>query len=139
MTRKNHFRNFLLFALFASIGAQAAPIKTTRTKAPKQYTIEQFMATVNIAGASFSADEKRVLFSSNASGIFNAYVLPVACGTPQALTQSTTDSTYAVSFFPNEPTAIDVLKALIKDDDEAVRLVAISALASTKPARIDML
>ena len=102
MTRKNHFRNFLLFALFASIGAQAAPIKTTRTKAPKQYTIEQFMATVNIAGASFSADEKRVLFSSNASGIYNAYVLPVAGGTPQALTQSTTDSTYAVSFFPND-------------------------------------
>ena len=31
----------------------------------KRYTIEQFMATISIAGASFSADEKRILFSSN--------------------------------------------------------------------------
>ena len=43
----------------------------------KRYTIEQFMATISIAGASFSADEKRILFSSNATGIFNAYTLPV--------------------------------------------------------------
>ena len=92
-----------------SVQAVAAPAveknavaKTVGSKAPKQYTIEQFMATVNIAGASFSADEKRVLFSSNASGIYNAYVLPATGGSPQALTQSTTDSTFAVGFFPND-------------------------------------
>ena len=60
------------------------------------------MATVSISGASFSADESRILFSSNESGIFNAYVLPVSGGTPTALTKSITDSTYAVSFFPND-------------------------------------
>ncbi len=76
-----------------------APAKTNAIKAAKRYTIEQFMATTGITGASFSADEKRILFSSNQSGIFNAYTIPVSGGEPTALTKSTTDSTYAVSFF----------------------------------------
>ena len=69
-------------------------------KPAKRYTIEQFMATTSISGASFSADEKRILFSSNVTGIFNVYSQPVGGGTPQALTTSTTDSLYAVSYFP---------------------------------------
>ncbi|MBI3716678.1 MAG: S9 family peptidase [Betaproteobacteria bacterium] len=77
----------------------AAPAKTAATK---RYTIEQFMATVSMGGTSFSADEKRVLFHSNATGIFNVYTLPVGGGTPQALTQSTTDTTLSVSFFPGD-------------------------------------
>ncbi|HKP93071.1 MAG TPA: hypothetical protein VJS88_04175, partial [Chthoniobacterales bacterium] len=39
--------------------------------AVKQYTIEQFMATTRLGGASFSGDEKLILFHSNKSGIFN--------------------------------------------------------------------
>ena len=31
------------------------------------------MATTSVRDASFSADEKRVLFSSNQTGIFNVY------------------------------------------------------------------
>lgn len=60
------------------------------------------MATTSLSGASFSADEKGILFSSNASGIFNAYTLPVDGGTPQPLTWSTTESTFSVSFFPHD-------------------------------------
>ncbi len=60
------------------------------------------MATTSILGASFSADEKRILFSSNASGIFNAYTLPVDGGIPEPLTQSTVDSTFSVCFFPHD-------------------------------------
>src|SRR5436309_15602273 len=37
--------------------------------AVKQYSIEQFMATTRLTGASFSSDEKSILFSSNKSGI----------------------------------------------------------------------
>src|SRR5688500_7871706 len=73
---------------------------------PKRYTIEQFMATTSIMGASFSADEKHILFSSNASGIFNAYTLPVEGGTPQPLTQSTVESTFSISFFPQDDRAL---------------------------------
>jgi len=80
--------------------APQAPPGAATPATPKRYTIEQFMATTRISGASFSADEKRILFSSNASGIFNVYAVPVAGGEPQALTRSTTDSNYAVGFFP---------------------------------------
>lgn len=95
----------LAAALSPAQGAAPAPAAKTSQKAqkpPKRYTIEQFMATTSVSGASFSRDEKQVLFSSNASGIFNAYVLPVGGGTPRALTNSTTDSTYAVGFFYND-------------------------------------
>jgi dipeptidyl aminopeptidase/acylaminoacyl peptidase len=68
----------------------------------KRYTIQQFMATTSIMGASFSADEGRILFSSNKSGIFNAYTLPVGGGTPSPLTRSTVDTTFSVSFFPHD-------------------------------------
>jgi len=66
------------------------------------YTIEQFMATTSLRDASFSPDETKVLFSSNQTGIFNAYVLPVGGGTPVPLTASTTDSIVAVSYFPGD-------------------------------------
>jgi dipeptidyl aminopeptidase/acylaminoacyl peptidase len=82
--------------LFASAVSAAPPPR----RAPRQYTIDQFMAVVRVAGASFSPDEKRILFSSNQSGIFNAYSVPVAGGSASQLTRSTTDTTYAVSYFP---------------------------------------
>ncbi|MEN3274718.1 MAG: hypothetical protein V7631_508 [Massilia sp.] len=92
----------LAVAHLPSQAAAARPAAKAAQKMPKRYTIEQFMATTAVTGASFSRDEKQILFSSNASGIFNAYVLPVAGGTPRALTNSTTDSTYAVGFFYND-------------------------------------
>jgi dipeptidyl aminopeptidase/acylaminoacyl peptidase len=74
--------------------------KSTETGAVKQYTIEQFMATTRLGGASFSADEKSILFHSNKTGIFNVYSMPVAGGEAKQLTNSTKESTFAVSWFP---------------------------------------
>ena len=68
----------------------------------KQYTIDQFVGTTDVFGASFSPDEKRVLFSSNETGIFNVFTVPVTGGKPTQLTRSTTDRTYAVSYFPRD-------------------------------------
>ncbi|WNG40141.1 S9 family peptidase [Archangium minus] len=85
--------------------ALAAPKATPATavsRPSKQYTVEQFMTTTKLSGASFSPDEKRILFSSNESGIFNAYTLPLTGGKAKALTQSKTDSTFAVSYFPKD-------------------------------------
>src|SRR5215212_5643923 len=79
----------------AGRGSQAA-------RQPKQYTIEQFLNTTSITGASFSADESRILFSSNKTGIWNAYTVPTAGGPWTQVTASTTDSTLAVSFFPKD-------------------------------------
>ncbi len=66
----------------------------------QQYTIEQFLDTTSISGSSFSHDEKLILFSSNKTGIFNAYTLPVAGGAPTQVTDSKTDSIFTISFFP---------------------------------------
>src|SRR5207247_6045188 len=96
MTTSIHPRRPLLAlgaALMAGL-AGAAP------RPSKLYTIEQFMATTSVRDASFSPDETKVLFSSNQTGIFNAYVLPVGGGTPTPLTASTTDAIAAVSYFP---------------------------------------
>lgn len=84
--------------------AKAAPAKTATTtaKTVKRYTAEQFMATTSLRGASFSADEKRIMYSSNESGIFNAYSIPVTGGKADALTKSTTDTTFAVAYFPDD-------------------------------------
>jgi dipeptidyl aminopeptidase/acylaminoacyl peptidase len=68
----------------------------------KEYTIEQFMNTVRIGNSSFSADEKSILFHSNKSGIFNVYSVPVAGGPAAQLTNSTKESTFAVSYFPTD-------------------------------------
>jgi dipeptidyl aminopeptidase/acylaminoacyl peptidase len=43
-----------------------------------------------------------VLFTSDASGVPNAYAVPSEGGPASALTRSTTDSTYAVSYFPGD-------------------------------------
>ena len=59
-------------------------------KEVQQYTIQQFMNTTSIGGSSFSADEKSILFSSDASGIFNAFIIPVEGGEAKQITQSTT-------------------------------------------------
>src|SRR5207247_1448541 len=63
-------------------------------------SIEQFLSTTGLRGASFSHDESRILFSSNASGIWNAYTMPTVGGEPVPVTRSTTDNNYAVSYFP---------------------------------------
>jgi dipeptidyl aminopeptidase/acylaminoacyl peptidase len=95
-------RNSLSFRGLLATSLALTGALSTAAERPKSYTIEQFMATTWVAGASFSPDETRILFSSDASGIRNAYVVPVAGGAPTAVTTSTTDSTLAVSFFPKD-------------------------------------
>src|SRR5687768_15642449 len=80
----------------AATGAKAAALPS------KQYKIEDFIETVGVSGASFSADESRILFSSNKSGIWNTYSMPVGGGEWTALTRSATDNNYAVSYFPDD-------------------------------------
>ena len=67
-----------------------------------QYTIEQFLNTTTLFGSSFSPDEQRILFTSDRSGVFNAYTIAVEGGEPQQLTFSDSTSFIAISFFPND-------------------------------------
>jgi dipeptidyl aminopeptidase/acylaminoacyl peptidase len=68
----------------------------------KQYTIEQFMNTTRILGSALSHDEKTILFSSNKTGIFNAYTIPVTGGEAAPLTDSKDNAIFAISFFPHD-------------------------------------
>ena len=89
----------------AAVLAQGQKAKKEKPAAPrqvKQYSIEQFLNTTRINGSSFSSDDKSILFSSNKTGIFNVYSVPVSGGEPKQLTHSTTESTYAISYFPND-------------------------------------
>ncbi len=70
------------------------------------YTAQQFYETKSHqlgpnAGFSFSMAGDSILISTDQNGVFNAYALPSAGGDPTSLTQSTTNATYAVSYFPN--------------------------------------
>jgi len=76
----------------------AAPAQPARPA--KQYRIEDFVDTVSIGGASFAPDDSRILFSSNKTGVWNVYTLPVGGGEWTAVTASPTDNNYAVGFFP---------------------------------------
>ena len=82
------------------IAAFPAAAQQKKTQPVKEYTIEQFMNTVRIGGSSFSSDEKSILFHNNKTGIFNVYSVPVSGGAAAQLTNSTKESTFAVSYFP---------------------------------------
>ena len=76
---------------------QSEPVREVR-----EYTIEQFLDTVSIGGGSFSHDDKLMLYGSDASGIYNAYTVPVTGGEAKQITHSTEDNVFPVSFFPND-------------------------------------
>lgn len=85
-----------------SLGTAAA-----QTAAPARYTAAQFYQTRSyavggLAADAFSHDGKAILISSDETGIFNAYLLPMAGGPAVPLTRSTTNATYAVSAFPKD-------------------------------------
>ena len=86
-------------AAAALIFAACAP--DTARDVPR-HTVADFYRNNEFYGASFSPDGRRLLVTSNLSGVLNAYVIPVEGGDPEPLTQSTTDAVFAVSFFRND-------------------------------------
>ena len=103
----------LTAALFVALAGCAAPpptrdevpatVAAASTQLPgRMYGIEEFVETVGVSGASFSADESRLLFSSNKTGVWNTYSMPVGGGEWTPVTRSTTDNHYAVAYFPDD-------------------------------------
>jgi dipeptidyl aminopeptidase/acylaminoacyl peptidase len=103
MMRKLTLAGFVVLLACTALSLTAAqPAKKTAVRPAKQYTIEQFFATTGVRDASFSSDEKRILFSSNQTGVYNVYSVPLTGGAPTNLTSSANDTTYAISYFPND-------------------------------------
>jgi dipeptidyl aminopeptidase/acylaminoacyl peptidase len=94
-------------SLLAGLGAQSA-VRTGRPggsrPAPAVYDARAFWTTTSYSlapGLAWSADDRELLVTSDETGIFNAYALS-ADGKKRPLTASTTDSTFAVSWFPKD-------------------------------------
>ena len=68
----------------------------------KTYTIGQMMGNESIGGFSFSPDKSKLLVSSNRSGIYNMYALPVKGGEMVPVTQSDSSSVFSISYFPKD-------------------------------------
>jgi dipeptidyl aminopeptidase/acylaminoacyl peptidase len=81
--------------------APPAPAPAPAGTTVPRYTIEQFLATTSWAGASFSPDGEQLLASGNATGVFNAYTIPVAGGAPRQLTDSKVDAIRVDGWFPS--------------------------------------
>lgn len=89
-------RLFISGLLVLALGA----CQTTREV--QQYSVADFYENDQYFGASFSPDNSSLLVTSNLTGVYNAYAIPVDGGDPQPLTESTDDAVFAVSFFPND-------------------------------------
>ena len=74
---------------------------------PVRYTARQFFETTSYGmaspdGIAFSRDGRSLLITNDSSGVFNAYLLPVAGGAPVRITESTDHATFGASFFPGD-------------------------------------
>lgn len=89
---------FFLAVIFIS----ACATGDKSVKDVKQYSIEQFMKSINTGGGSLSPDESKILLTSNKSGIYNVYTIPVDGGELAPLTRSDSNSMFAISYFPKD-------------------------------------
>ena len=91
--RRLFFFSFLLFLGFPALAQQDST-------AVKQYTIEQFYGNTRVGGGEFSNDEKKLLVSSDETGIFNVYELDIQDGSKKQITNSQDDSFFAQDYVP---------------------------------------
>ncbi|MBA3342249.1 MAG: S9 family peptidase [Gemmatimonadaceae bacterium] len=101
-TRCLPFALALLFACARGTQPGTTAESAAVNGSPQQYTVEDFYANTSYSGASWSSDGRHILVSSNATGIWNVYAIPVGGGAPRPLTQSTTQSIFAQGYFPND-------------------------------------
>ncbi|HYD89485.1 MAG TPA: S9 family peptidase [Vitreimonas sp.] len=97
----------------AALGFTAACASTPSAEAPahQTYSAAAFFQTTSFAmsspaGFGFSPDGRFILTANDSSGVFNTYALSIEGGAPVALTNSTTNATFAVSYFPNDERAL---------------------------------
>ena len=92
----------LRFCLSICIMASLATHSSAQTRTVKQYSIEQFIKTVNYRGAFFSPDNSKILVGNDRTGVFNAYALPVDGGAAVQLTHSQKESIAPLGYFPKD-------------------------------------
>ncbi|WP_282124882.1 S9 family peptidase [Marinifilum flexuosum] len=92
-------RNYLILLVFVVALVSCEPAKE-KVSVPS-YSIEQFYKNVSVSGGSFSSDKSKLLVSSNETGIYNLFEIPVDGSAQKQLTSSEKESYFAISYFPN--------------------------------------
>jgi len=88
-------KTVILFLLSGLIACNQVP-----QREPEKYTIEQFYKNIRYAGGSFSADETKILVSSDESGIFNLFEISIADTAKRQVTKSQQESFFAEDYVP---------------------------------------
>lgn len=95
----------LSYLLLLGCSGQSVSIDTTDENIVHKfetYSAEEFFQTTTIFGSSINANTTAVLVSNDETGVFNVYKQPLDGSKAIQLTSSTVDSTYGVSWFPND-------------------------------------
>ena len=87
------------FVALLVLGCAAGEEQAARQ--PAVYSAAAFHNTTSYSGASFSADESRLLVSSDVSGVWGVYSMPVPGGEAEPLTDSA-GPVFAQSYFPGD-------------------------------------
>lgn len=80
----------------------ALPVLGESPRQVRQYTIDQLLATTTYEGDSFSPDGRKILVSSNQTGVINAFAIPVDGGAPVQLTDSKVSAVRVEGWFPRD-------------------------------------
>ncbi|MGB5510854.1 MAG: hypothetical protein WBM87_04005, partial [Woeseiaceae bacterium] len=105
-------RNHALLAGVVIVAMASGCSKSPETAEPvvpplPTYSAAQFFETTSIGmvppgGRAFSPDGKSLLMSSDTTGIFNVYELPLAGAGPIQLTDSPDNAMFGISWFPDD-------------------------------------
>ena len=102
---KNLSRSLVLLFSFVLVACQNNQQTVQPEKADdsfQTYSAEEFFKTTSVFGSSINHDGTAVLVSSDETGIFNVYRVPLDGSEKVALTDSTEESMFANSWFPND-------------------------------------
>jgi dipeptidyl aminopeptidase/acylaminoacyl peptidase len=89
----------LLAAVLASCGWAA---ELNSPKRVTEYSIEDFYKNVAYRGARFSPDGRKILVTSNQTGVFNVWSIGLDDSPAQQLTSSTSDGMFSLGYFPSD-------------------------------------
>lgn len=91
---------FCMVVLVLAISMNSCTLNSSKKITPKKYSIEQFYKNKSIYGGKFSKDEKKLLVSSNESGIYNVYEISIDDKAKTQITFSETESFFAIDYVP---------------------------------------
>lgn len=99
-----------------------------------RYSAEAFFETTSYAvadaaGYAFSPDGSKLLISSDQTGVFNVFALPLDGGAAEPLTHSTDNAMFALSYFPADERVLftsdeggnELNHVLVRESDGSVR------------------